>query len=131
MWTPRERGFAMPAFAGSLFSGPVFGPIIGSYVSESYLRWPWTQWLTLIMAALFGVIAWICVPETYPPVLLSRRAKYLRHSTGNWALHAKHEESVVNLKEIANKYLLRPARMMILEPILALITLYLAFVYGS
>ena len=26
-WNPRERGFAMPSFAGALFAGPIFGPI--------------------------------------------------------------------------------------------------------
>ena len=27
-WNPRERGFAMPSFAGTLFAGPIFGPIV-------------------------------------------------------------------------------------------------------
>ena len=82
------------------------------------------------MSAFFGLIAYINVPETYAPVLLSRRAKRLRHQTGNWAFHAKHEEREINLKEIANRYLARPAKMMVLEPILALMTTYLGFVYG-
>ena len=90
-----------------------------------------TQWITLILAGVFGTIAFIVVPETYAPVLLARRAKRLRHETGNWALHAKHEETRVDLKDIGNKYLLRPARMMVLEPILALFTLYLSFVFGQ
>lgn len=70
------------------------------------------------------------MPETYAPVLLSRRAKRLRHETGNWALHAKHEERKINLREIGDKYLSRPARMFFQEPILALITIYMGFVYG-
>lgn len=82
------------------------------------------------MAAFFGTVAFIFVPETYGPVLLSRRAKRLRHETGNWALHAKHEERKVDIKEIAYRYLARPARMMILEPILSLFTLYLSFTFG-
>lgn len=90
-----------------------------------------TQWLTLIMACFFGTIVFIVVPETYAPVLLARRAKRLRHETGNWALHAKHEERRVDLKEIAQKYLTRPAKMMFQEPILALMTIYLSFVFGE
>lgn len=37
----RERGFSMPFFAGTLFIGPIFGPIIGTYLSDSYLGWRW------------------------------------------------------------------------------------------
>ena len=83
------------------------------------------------MAFFFGTIAFIVVPETYAPVLLALRARRLRHETQNWALHAKHEERKVDLGDIAYRYLLRPARMMILEPILTLITLYLSFVFGQ
>ena len=121
----------MPCFAGALFAGPAFGPIIGAYVSESYLGWRWTAWITLIMAGFFGTIAYLGIPETFGPVLLARRAKRLRHKTGNWALHAKHEEQEINLKEIAHRYIARPAKMMAMEPILMLITLYLGFVYGT
>lgn len=130
IWDQRERGFAMPSFAGSLFAGPIFGPIIGAYVSSSYLGWRWTQWITLIMAGFFGSLAWLGSQETHGPTLLTWRARRLRHSTGNWALHARHEESEINLKEIAQKYLERPIKMLVLEPILTLVTLYLAFVYG-
>lgn len=28
MWDAQERGFAVPLFAGSLFGGPIFGPIV-------------------------------------------------------------------------------------------------------
>ena len=70
------------------------------------------------------------VLQTFAPVLLVRRAKRLRKETGNAALHAKHEEVKANFGDIVNRYLLRPARMLCLEPILTLITLYLAFTFG-
>lgn len=130
-WNARERGFAMPSFAGALFAGPIFGPIVGAFLVESSLGWRWTQWITLIMAVVFGVLNLFVFPETYAPVLLARRAKKLRYETGNWALHAKHEERRVDLKDIATRYLTRPAKMMILEPILSLLTFYLSFVFGT
>ncbi len=105
IWDARERGFAMPSFAGTLFAGPMLGPIIGAFVTESYLGWRWTQWITMIMGAVFLPMTLIFTPETYAPVLLARRAKQRRFETGNWAWHAKHEERRVDLKEIANRYL--------------------------
>lgn len=69
--------------------------------------------------------------QTFAPLLLVHRAKRLRNQTGNLALHAKHEENKVDFKDIVNRYLLRPAKMLCLEPILTLITVYLSFVFGE
>ena len=82
------------------------------------------------MAALFGVIALFTVPETYAPVLLQKRAKRLRYETKKWALHSKLDESKVSPKEIVTKYLARPCIMLVQEPVLFLMTLYLSLVYG-
>ena len=106
------------------------GPIMGGFITMSYLGWRWTQWMTLIMAALFGGIGLFLVPETFAPVLLKSKAKKLRYQTHNWALHAKFEEQEVNMGQIADKYLLRPFRMLALEPILVLVTLYMSLIYG-
>ena len=38
------------------------------------------------------VVALLYVEESYEPTLLVYKARRLRHETGNWALHAKHEE---------------------------------------
>lgn len=83
------------------------------------------------MAAAFGIPGFLLLKESYGPIILARRAKRLRLRTGNWALHAKHEEQAVNLHEIFYVYLLRPSKMLFMEPILLLQTLYLAFVYGG
>jgi hypothetical protein len=45
----------------------------------------------------------LVLDESYPPVLLVRKARRLRHETGNWALHARHEEWDVSFKELAHK----------------------------
>lgn len=97
----------------------------------SHLGWRWTQWITMIMAALFGTIGFFVIPETFAPVLLQRKAKKLRYQTRNWAIHAPADEKEVNLHEIAEKYLLRPFKMLALEPILVLITIYISLIYGE
>ncbi|KAF2168573.1 hypothetical protein M409DRAFT_36395 [Zasmidium cellare ATCC 36951] len=130
IWNAEQRGFAVPVFAGSLFGGPIFGPIIGSFIVQSKLGWRWTQWITMIMAATFGIFAFITIPETYSPVLLAQRAKRLRHKTRNWALHSLSEEREISLKDIGTRYLFRPAQMLVQEPILFLVTIYMGFVFG-
>lgn len=127
---PINRGVALCLFGASTFIGPTLGPIIGGFITMSYLGWRWTQWITLIMAALFGTIGFIVIPETFAPVLLQRKAKKLRYQTKNWAIHAPADEKEVNLKEIADQYLLKPFKMLLLEPILVLITVYISLIYG-
>jgi DHA1 family multidrug resistance protein-like MFS transporter len=100
-WGPLDRGVAMTIFAGATFIGPVAGPI-----------------------------GFIFVPETYAPVLLKQRATRIRFETRNWAIHAPIDEQQVDLKSIAQKYLLRPFAMLLKEPILILITLYMSLIYG-
>ncbi|KAF2763320.1 MFS general substrate transporter [Pseudovirgaria hyperparasitica] len=130
MFPPVERGIAICIFAGATFIGPVAGPIVGGFVTMSHLGWRWTEYITAIMGFFFGALGFVLVPETYAAVILQQRAKKRRFETRNWALHAKLDESPVNPKEIVQKYLLRPFAMLIMEPILFLVTLYMAFVYG-
>ena len=130
IWDPVNRGVAIVAFAAATFIGPVIGPIMGGFITQSYLGWRWTAWMTLIMAALFGVIGFFVIPETYGPLILSNRAAHLRFTTQNWALRSKRDEQEVNLNDIVNRYLLRPFTMLVREPILVMITLYMGLVYG-
>ena len=129
-WGPVERAFALGLFAGATFVGPVAGPIVGGFITQSYLGWRWTAWITLIMSAFLGILACLICSESYAPVLLQRKARKIRFESKNWAIRAPADENQVNMKDIVNKYLLRPFIMIALEPILVLLTLYMAFVYG-
>lgn len=103
-----SRGIALDAFVATAFMGPVIGPIIGNFITTSYLGWRWTMWVTLIAAYAFSVIAFIALPETYGPVLLTEKAARLRFETKNWALHSKVEEERTTVMSFARNYLVRP-----------------------
>jgi MFS transporter, DHA1 family, multidrug resistance protein len=126
MWDPVTRGIAMVAFAGATMIGPVLGPIVGGFVTMSYLGWRWTQYLLAIMIFFFGGIGAIFVPETLESVLLSRRAAKIRFETKNWAVRAKSDEIPVDIKALVEKYLIRPYKMLFTEPILLLVTIYIS-----
>lgn len=130
IWNPIERAYAICFFALGAFGGPTAGPIVGGFITQSYLGWRWTAWITLIMAALFGIIGLFLVPETSAPKILQSRAKDLRYKTKNWALHSKADETRLDFRSILTVYLLRPFVMFVQEPILLLITLYMSFIYG-
>lgn len=103
---------------------------MGGFVTQSHLGWRWTAWLTLIMAALFGTIGFIIVPESSHPKLLQRRAKRIRFETKNWAIHSKLDTVQVDFHSLIHTYFFRPFLMLALEPILLLITIYLGLIYG-
>lgn len=105
-------------------------PVVGSAFVGSHYGWRWTAWITLILAAGFGTIALSLVPETYGPAILQARAKRIRFETKNWAVRSVLDERRIDFKSIVNNYFSRPLRMLVTEPILLLMTLYMALVYG-
>lgn len=145
-WDPVDRGVAVCVFAAATFIGPVAGPIMGytftlsslnlpltkssGFITQSHLGWRWTAWITLIMAAFFGTLGIFIVPETAHGRILQIRAQKLRLKTKNWAIHAKADETPLDFHSVIHTYLFRPFLMLVLEPILLLITIYLAYVYG-
>ncbi|KAK5116219.1 hypothetical protein LTR62_008546 [Meristemomyces frigidus] len=130
IWPPLTRAYAISVFAANAFTGPVAGPIVGGFVVESYLRWRWTQWITLILACFFGIIGFLVIPETSGARILQLRAREQRHQTQNWALHAKADENRITVHTVTTVYLVRPFVMLVQEPILAMITAYMSFLYG-
>lgn len=130
LWDPIPRSYAICVFAAGGFAGPVAGPIAGGFITESHLGWRWTSWITLIMAGLFGGIGFFVVPETSAARILQLRAARLRRETGNDKYHAAADENKLTVDKVVNVYLLRPFIMFIQEPILALVTAYMSFLYG-
>jgi MFS family permease len=130
LW-PVERGVAVAIFAATTLIGPSVGAMVGSVLVQiPALGWRWAAWLSLIMGAVLGLAGYMVVPETYVPVLLQRKAQRLRIETRDWALHTKADETPVTLGNFASRYLTRPFAMLIREPILALMTLYVSFTFG-
>lgn len=130
LWDPIPRAYAICAFAAGGFAGPVAGPITGGFITESKLGWRWTSWITIIMAGFFGGIALLVVPETSAAKILQLRAAKLRKETGNQAYHSKADEKKLTAHTIMTVYLYRPFQMLFQEPILALVTAYMSFIYG-
>ncbi|KAL5414006.1 hypothetical protein PMIN04_009217 [Paraphaeosphaeria minitans] len=131
LWDPIPRSYAICIFAAGGFAGPVAGPIAGGFIAESHLGWRWTSWITFIMAAAVGTLAFFFVPETSAPRILQHRAAALRKETGNNDFHAKVDAEKLTLERVMTVYLIRPFVMLVQEPILALLTAYMSFLYGT
>ncbi|KAJ4359958.1 uncharacterized protein N0V89_000517 [Didymosphaeria variabile] len=130
LWDPIPRSYAICIFAAGGFAGPVAGPIAGGFITQSYLGWRWTSWITLIMAGVVGALAFFFAPETSAPRILQYRAAALRKKSGNNDYHAKADDEKLTMERVLTVYLIRPFVMIMQEPILALVTAYMSFLYG-
>uniref|UniRef100_A0A060T8D4 ARAD1D02772p n=1 Tax=Blastobotrys adeninivorans TaxID=409370 RepID=A0A060T8D4_BLAAD len=130
LFNNRTRGIALTIYSGTVFVGPIVGPVVSGFISYSYLGWRWTLYLVGIMAALVLVLNVLFYEETYHPVILVSKAKELRRRTGNWGIYAPQETVELDLGELVVNNLTRPLKMLLMEPIILLITIYTAFMYG-
>jgi len=101
-------------------------------VADSPVSWRWVFWTMMIFASVCTTIVLFLLPETYSPIILQNKAKRLRkeNPVGSKQLYAEHEKQDWSFKTLINRTLLRPFEMLGLEPILLLITIYIAIVYG-
>ncbi|RAL08459.1 MFS transporter [Aspergillus homomorphus CBS 101889] len=125
-----HRGAAMTIYALTVFVGPFSAPFIGGFITASYLSWRWTLYVPAFMGFGLGIISFFFLKETYAPILLVGKAAAIRRETRNWGIHAKQDEIEIDLNELMRKNFTRPLRILITEPIILLISMYMSFIYG-
>ncbi len=130
MFDNRTRGLAITVFSMTVFSGPLLAPFIGGFIAESHLGWRWTEYLCAIMGLVAFLLDLAFLEETYPPVILVAKAAELRRRTKNWGIHARQEEIEIDFGELLAKNFSRPLRLLVTEPIVLLLSIYMAFIYG-
>ncbi|GJE87102.1 MFS general substrate transporter [Phanerochaete sordida] len=128
IWDNEERGFAIALFAAAPYGGPVLGPIVGGFTGEG-AGWRWIFWVNMIFAGVMMLFK-ATVPETFAPVILKRRAKKLRKETGDPNIMTEQEMFKVPFSEMMKDTLIRPFEMLATEPILLLLSMYIALIYG-
>ncbi|KAJ5346206.1 hypothetical protein N7452_004210, partial [Penicillium brevicompactum] len=119
---PASRAIPSTIFILTPFLGPGFGPVIGSFLINRK-GWRWTQW-TMLLFAMCTIITTLIARETFHPVIKRRRSKSLGLSIPQSSNSSKPR----NFVTVA---LLRPAQMILTEPIVALICLYVACEFAT
>ncbi|KAI4201824.1 MAG: hypothetical protein LQ350_003024 [Teloschistes chrysophthalmus] len=131
MFDNKTRGLAITVFSMTVFTGPLLAPFIGGFIlMNPNMGWRWTEYICAIMGFLAFGLNLIFLEETYPPIVLVQKASMLRRRTLNWGIHAKQEEIEVDFRELITKNFSRPLRLLVTEPIVLLLSIYMAFIYG-
>jgi multidrug resistance protein len=130
LFRPEERGKAMGLYSLGPLLGPAVGPIVGSWVAQ-YSTWRWIFWASSAADFLIMVAGIWKMRECYAPYLLHKKAKALRKQTGNPAYFAQGEGDVNQpiWKKIA-KVMGRAFGMLFTQPIVQVMSVYMAFSYG-
>ncbi|THH06070.1 hypothetical protein EW145_g4340 [Phellinidium pouzarii] len=133
-WHTEERGQAIALYSLAPLLGPAFGPLCGAWVAQRS-TWRWVFWSTSIADGVVQIFGLYFLTETFAPLLLERKAYKLRKELGM----AKTDKSRVTTalqdldnswKQIMSKAIVRPFALFAHEPIIQLLGVYMAFVYG-
>lgn len=131
MFPASQRGLALSVFAAAPFMGPTLGPIAGGFLGETQ-GWRWVEGLMAILTGVLWITGTLTIPETYAPVLLRKRASALSKATGK--VYTSKLEVAHGKPTIARQYkvaLSRPWILLVKEPIVLLLSIYMACVYGT
>ncbi|KIW67835.1 hypothetical protein PV04_07059 [Phialophora macrospora] len=127
----RERGLAMSIFALAPSMGPTLGPFCAGFLSETQ-GWRWVMGLLAIFGGVMWILGAIFVPETYGPVILRKRVAKLSAMTGKvYVLDADKEKGAPSIRTLLPTALIRPWILLFKEPIVLLLSLYIAIIYGT
>ncbi|GKZ27878.1 hypothetical protein AbraIFM66951_005476 [Aspergillus brasiliensis] len=131
MFAPRKRAYGIGIWGISAICGPVLGPLVGGFAAQAK-GWRWTIWELMWLSGFTLIILIIFLPETSSTNILYRRARRLRKLTNRSNLRSEPELASEHLtaRELAMMTLVRPFTLNFTEPMVFLLNLYIALIYG-
>ena len=125
LFSAKQRGLAMSIFSVAPFMGPVLGPIVGGFLGMTE-GWRWVEGLMAVLSGVVFSATILIVPETYPPLLLRKRAAALSKVTGKvYVSRGDLDQGAVSLGEAFSAGLKRPWMLLFMEPIVLILSIYM------
>ncbi|EXJ94135.1 hypothetical protein A1O1_02528 [Capronia coronata CBS 617.96] len=131
MYSPAKRTYGLAVWGIGAVCGPVLGPLIGGFAAESE-GWTWTIWELMWLSGFTLVLLTFLLPETSSANILYRRTMRLRRLTGNQKLVCEPQllgEQMTG-RDIVMMVLVRPFTLSFTEPMVFLLNMYIALIYG-
>lgn len=122
---------SISAWSMAAVCAPSMGPLFGAIVTVKG-NVHWTFWFVCITSGTsFLVLSWL-LPESYGKTILYRKAERLRELTGNDKIVSEGhiENSKLTPREMAIDILWRPFEIIVFEPVVLLINVYLGLIYS-
>ncbi|KAG1727551.1 MFS polyamine transporter [Suillus paluster] len=134
-WRPEERGRALALYSLAPMLGAGIGPLTGAWIAERS-TWRWVFWSTSIIDAAVQILGVFLLQETYAPLLLERKAERIRRSMDAEKAPYREIRTVFDGQDrswqtIMGKALVRPFALFFREPIVQILGVYMAYLYGT
>ncbi|KAL9617617.1 MAG: hypothetical protein Q9160_007583 [Pyrenula sp. 1 TL-2023] len=129
LWSSEERGRAIGIYTLMPLLGPAIGPITAGFIVR-YSHWRWCFYSVSIADSLVQLSGFILLRETYPRVILSKKAKTLRAQAKNNNLRTEWENRDQSAGTTLRTAFKRPVKLITTQPIVQFIAIYMAFLYG-
>ncbi|KAJ5287196.1 MFS multidrug transporter [Penicillium angulare] len=132
MFPIEQRGLATSIWSLGPLIGPCVGPLAGGFMGET-IGWRWVFWVLLILGAVVSLGIEFLNQETYAIVLIRRKTERLSKELGRSDLRSAYtpnQEKNPSLGKMLKHGLRRPVILYFKSPIVALLSTYIAFVYG-
>ncbi|KAH7024621.1 major facilitator superfamily domain-containing protein [Microdochium trichocladiopsis] len=141
MFPPEQRGTASGLWILGPVLGPNLGPLVGGFLAES-IGWRWNFWITLILGGIITVMIIVYNKETNYTTIIDRKIKRLeterqqQQDAGAGAdqpprLINHYARSRLTTRALFSKNFIRPLKMLCLSRIVTLLSIYIAFLYGT
>ncbi|KAI1133863.1 MFS general substrate transporter [Hypoxylon sp. FL0543] len=129
-WRPEERGRSLKVYYFFPLVGPAVGPIVGGFIMR-YSNWRWIFYSTSILNAVIQAVGLFALPETFPLKILQEKARRDAKAHGEDAKsRADNYESSKGTWSVLATAMVRPAKLLTTQPIVQLLALYTAYIYG-
>lgn len=122
---PRDQfGIAGAIYGFAPLFGPTLGPMIGGYVASKG-HWRWMNWGLSAIGFFLLVTSFLFLPETHAPTIMNRKMRRVAKQTKQTDLYTNNPD-----RETLVQQCLRPSKMLLTQPLVQFLGVYLAFLSG-
>ncbi|KAJ5006340.1 Caffeine resistance protein 5 [Colletotrichum sp. SAR 10_66] len=131
IWRPQKRAYAICIWGIAAVCGPTMGPVISGFAVDAN-GWTWTILELIWIGGFTFILLFVFLPETSSSNILFRRTRRIRKLTGNDKLISRGElmAETMTRRDVVQMLLVRPFTLNFTEPMVFLLNLYTALIYG-
>ena len=129
MWKSEQRGRSLAIYTILPLLGPVIGAIVGGFVVQS-VSWRWIFWGCSAFAACSLSVGFVFLRETFGPVILRRERTAALEDESEPEAENTRDSLILALEELVKVDLPRPFILLSTQPIIQVLALYMAYLYG-
>lgn len=130
LFRAKDRGKAVAIYSWSPILAPLVGAIIGGFISQN-INWQWTFYISSFLSIAIQILGLFFLEETYPPLLLRRKKARQMQATGANNLYTEFDYLDEGRMKVLSTNLLRPFKLLATQPIIQVLALYNAYLYGN